>query len=606
MSLAQQATYTSLDAGFPKAGGNMARRVLAAMSVAALATVLTLRAEPPKTPGVDSPADAQATSDNITRGTDRSAQEYKKFEESLLRLVQRLERSPRAEDREKAQGLRKAIEIINNQQVENRFNKLLTLLLANKQLTTTELMEAAGQNEELIKILRDMLEVLLTDSDLLRKREEMIKLQELIRQVDAIIKAEKIEQTKMDGNRVASDTIAKTQNGITKATESVARSLAGKKDDPKKDPKNSDPKKAEDPKKGDPKEGDPKKGDPESGDPKQGDPKQGDPKKGDPKNGDPKQDDPKQGDPKQGDPKSGEPKQGNPMQGDPMQGDSQNQPPPSSQDQQAQKKIQEAIDGQKKVEDNLNKDKREDASKKTDDVIAKLEELKKDLQKRLQQRREEELERLLANLQARCQRMLAMQIEVQSGTKRVWSVILTLENQKPSRAEEQTSQQLSNREGDIVKEANKTLQLLSSEGSAVAFAMSLENVRDDMANIEKRLDKYDDGEFTQQMEQDVIDALKEMIEALKKAIQDNKDKKNNPKPSQQGPQPPQKLLDLLAELKLIRSQQVQVNKRTLDYSKHYQGEQTDDTLLQKELEQLSKRQSKLEDMLKKIATGKNQ
>jgi hypothetical protein len=594
----------------------MGRRVLAAMGVAALATVLTLRAEPPKTPGIDIPADAQATPDQIPRSTDRGAQEYKKFEEALLRLVQRLERSPRAEDREKAQGLRKAIQIVNEQQVENRFNKLLTLLVANKQLTTTELMEAAAQNEELIKILRDMLVVLLTDSDLLRKREEMIKLQELIRQVDAIIKAEKIEQTKMDGNRVASETIAKTQNGITKATESVARSLAGKKDDPKKDPKNSDSKKAEDPKKGDPKkgdpkDGDPKKGDPKSGDPKQGDPKQGDPKKGDPKDGDPKKGDPKSGDPKQGDPKpgdpkSGEPKQGNPMQGDPMQGDSQNQPPPSTQDQQAQKKIQEAIDGQKKVEDNLNKDKREDASKKTDDVIAKLEELKKDLQKRLQQRREEELERLLANLQARCQHMLAMQIEVQSGTKRVWSVILTLENQKPSRAEEQTSQQLSNREGDIVKEANKTLQLLSSEGSAVAFAMSLENVRDDMANIEKRLDKYDDGEFTQQMEQDVIDALKEMIEALKKAIQDNKDKKNNPKPSQQGPPPPQKLLDLLAELKLIRSQQVQVNKRTLDYSKHYQGEQTDDALLQKELEQLSKRQAKLEDMLKKIATGKNQ
>ena len=91
-------------------------------------------------------------------GTDRGAQEYKKFEESLLRLVHRLERSPRPEDREKAQGLRKAIDIINNQQVENRFNKLLTLLLANKQLTSTELIEAAGQNEELIKILRDMLE----------------------------------------------------------------------------------------------------------------------------------------------------------------------------------------------------------------------------------------------------------------------------------------------------------------------------------------------------------------------------------------------------------------------------------------------------------------
>jgi non-homologous end joining protein Ku len=126
-----------------------------------------------------------------------------------------------------------------------------------------------------------------------------------------------------------------------------------------------------------------------------------------------------------------------------------------------------------------------------------------------------------------------------------------------------------------------------------------------MSMIEKRLDKYDTGEFTQKMEQDVIDALKEMIEALKKKQQEMKDSKNKPPPPG-GQPPPQRLLDLLAELKLIRSQQVAVNKRTIDYGSHYQGEQTNDPLLQKELETLSKRQAKLEDMLKKIATGKNQ
>jgi hypothetical protein len=568
----------------------MTNRLLAALGVAALAIVFTVQAEPPKRPDAGIPTDdSQATPDNITRSTSRNAQDYKKFEEALFRLVHRLERSPRAEEREKAQGLRKAIDLANKFQVENRFDKLLTILVANKQLTTTEIMEAAAQNEELIKILRDMLEVLLTDSELLKKREEMMRLQELIKQVTKIINDEKRAQTKMDGNRVASDTIAKEQNAITKQTESVARSL-GKKDD-----QNKNDQKKNDEKKDGPKQGESKKDDKKPGEAKSGDSKPSDSKPGEPKKGEPKQSNPMSGEPKQGEPKQGEPSDQNPQQ--------QQQNP---QDQQAQKKIQEAIQGQKKVEDDLNKDKRENASRKTDDVIAKLEELKKELEKRLQQRREEELERLLANLKDRCERMLAMQLEVQAGNRRVWSVVLTLEKQKMTRAEEQTSQDLSRREGEIVKEANKTLQLLSSEGSAVAFAMSLENVRDDMGNIEKRLDKYDAGEFTQQMEQDVIDALKEMIEALKKAMQDNKDKKNNPKQSQQGPQPPQKLLDLLAELKLIKSQQVQVNKRTQDYAKNYQGEQTDDSLLQKELEQLAKRQGKLEDMLKKIATGKNQ
>ena len=136
--------------------------------------------------------------------------------------------------------------------------------------------------------------------------------------------------------------------------------------------------------------------------------------------------------------------------------------------------------------------------------------------------------------------------------------------------------------------------------------MVMESVRDDMVAIERRLDKYVTNESTQHVEEDVIAALKDMIEALKKAIQDNKDKKDKPPPPpKNGPPPPQRLLDILAELKLIRSMQMQVNKRTSDNGKRYPGEQADDQLIQEELGGLSKKQTKLEEMLKDIATGKN-
>ena len=52
--------------------------------------------------------------------------------------------------------------------------------------------------------------------------------------------------------------------------------------------------------------------------------------------------------------------------------------------------------------------------------------------------------------------------------------------------------------------------------------------------------------------------------------------------------------------------QVQINNRTKQQSGKYQGEQTDDPLLQDEINNLSKRQVKIEDKLKNIATGKNQ
>ncbi len=595
-------------------------------------------------PETERPTDSSAA--NLIRSTDRAAAEYKKFEDSLLRLVQRMRKSARIEEQQKAEALQRAIDIANKEQVENRFQKLVALLVGSRELTTDELEKVAGQNEELVKILREMLNILLTDNELLLKQEQIRKLTELIKQVDAIIKAEKIEQTKMDGRRVPSEAIAKTQQGITKATESVARSLGGKKAD-------ATPPVAGESRKGDPRAGENKDDTQEAkgsakepmkdGESKSGESKSGESKSGESKSGEnpaseskPRQDaasaESKNRPDHKADAKgsSGESPSGPMGDAKPSQGQSKpspsstpsgeskpNQPAsspsssPSSRSGEeeanvkAQKQIQDAIQSQKKIEEELKKDQREAASRHTDDAIAKLEELKKELERRLRQLREEELERLLANLQARCERMLAMQIEVQAGTRRVYSVIQTLPDKRPTRIEEQQSQQLSSREAEIVREANRTLQLMSAEGSAVAFALSLEMVRDDMKVIEQRLDRYDVGEFTQQIEQDVIDALKEMIEALKKKRQEMQQNRSNPPQPNNNPPPPQRLLDLLAELRLIRSQQLQVNKRTIDYARHYQGEQADDPAIQKELEAIAKRQIKIEEMLKKIATGKN-
>src|SRR5262249_24043501 len=154
--------------------------------------------------------------------------DYKQFEDLLLRLAQRMERSGRPEDKAKAESLRKAIDLANKQGVENRFAKLLATLTGKESaqhLTTDELERAAGQNEELVKILRDMLDLLLTDSEILRKREQARLLTEMIKQVEGLIRQEKVTQAKTDGNKVDSATINKDQKNITKATESLARQM---------------------------------------------------------------------------------------------------------------------------------------------------------------------------------------------------------------------------------------------------------------------------------------------------------------------------------------------------------------------------------------------
>jgi hypothetical protein len=67
-------------------------------------------------------------------------------------------------------------------------------------------------------------------------------------------------------------------------------------------------------------------------------------------------------------------------------------------------------------------------------------------------------------------------------------------------------------------------------------------------------------ELTLAMEEDVIATLKELIEAMKKAKKDLKDKQKQK--GQEGQASDNPLIDKIAELKMIRSLQLRVNRRT--------------------------------------------
>jgi hypothetical protein len=266
--------------------------------------------------------------------------------------------------------------------------------------------------------------------------------------------------------------------------------------------------------------------------------------------------------------------------------------------------VKDAIQNQNNAEKNLKKNERDKASGEQDEAIKKLEEVRKEIERRLKQLREEELERLLANLEARCQRMLALQIEVYEGTKRVHGAIQANDGQKASRNEDLKAGDLSGREGQIVVEANKALQLLEEDGTAVAVPQVLEQARDDMKKVQALLFKTEVGPFCQSIEEDIIASLKEIIEVLKKAQQDLKDRKDQPPPPPGGKPPDQRLIDMLAEIRMLRNLQVKINKRTIDYGKQYNGEQADDGKVQDELRSLAQRQVKIEKATKDIATGR--
>ena len=223
------------------------------------------------------------------------------------------------------------------------------------------------------------------------------------------------------------------------------------------------------------------------------------------------------------------------------------------------------------AEAKLAKAQREGADRQQEEAIRELQLAKAELEKILRQLREEEIGRMLAMLEGRFRQMLQLQEEVYEGTVRLDKV----PSAERTHNHEIESSRLSGKESQILVELDKALLLLRDDGSAVAFAEAAQQMRDDVEQIVGRLAQAKVGQLTQSTEEDVLAALKEMIEALKKAQKDLDNKKQSPAMPAAGQPEDPPLVDLLAELKMIRALQMRVNTRTARYGKLITGEQAD-------------------------------
>jgi hypothetical protein len=256
----------------------------------------------------------------------------------------------------------------------------------------------------------------------------------------------------------------------------------------------------------------------------------------------------------------------------------------------------------REAQQQLEKARREQAAGKQEEALAELNKAKQDLEELLRQLREEEMARMLAVLEARFRRMLKIQVEVYEGTLRLDSIPESRRNNSV----EIEAGRLSRKESQLVAEADNALALLRDDGTAVAFPEAVSQMREDMELVVVRLARADVAELTQGVEEDIISALEEMIEALQKAQEELEQKQGEPPPPMNGqPQDPA-LIDQLAELKMIRSLQMRVNRRTQRYSDLIDGEQAEVPELLEALSQLAERQDRIYRATRDIVTGKNQ
>jgi hypothetical protein len=648
----------------------MTSRVLVSVLFAAAAFVLLAKADDP------APAKPDAKSKTVEKDKldvkntldDQAAREirmqalYSDFKSALLRLSQRMANSPKKEDQDRAKLLQQALEKAQEEGIDNSFDKLVTLLKAANPQDQAAITKAMNETDDLVKRLRAILALLMTDNRDAELKRQIAEAQRRLEELKRIIREQETVRTRTELGRGDKDQLGKQQNVVTKDTDKLANGkgkgegkeakpgegkgegknggqkgegkneTSQKKGDEKKPDADQQPKK--DPN-GDAKgEGKKSPSDPQGEGKKPGDPngqqgdKKNDGKPGEQQKGDSRGKSDGKGEGKGGKPSDGQGQQGQPKSG--QQGGQQGGAKGSGQQQQqnqqqkkddqpdfpGRKQIQDANQDQQNAEKDIDKGQNDAASKKQADATKKLQEAQKKLEELLRQLREEEIERILAALQARCEKMLAMQKDVREGTITLDKVMKERGSQKIDQADAQRGLELSDKENAIVKEADTAIELLRGEGSAVAFPVVFDFVRDLMVNVEKRLRRTDPAATTVATEDEIIASLEEMIDALKKARKENGQQQGQP--GQGNPNPGnQPLLQLIQELKMIRNMQLRVNRMTETYGKEYKGEQApapekampqerqkvED--LQKELKGLAERQEKIYEVTNDLYKGKN-
>jgi len=525
-------------------------------------------------PAKDTPAGENATPDDAAAAAEKSlagdqdliARRYRRFEETLLKIAEVMRKS----DPDRATLLIRAIGKSREERVAVQLTELIGLLQEE------QFGDASERQTEVVTQLQGLLDLLLSEDRAKELAAEKARLQKHIKELNKIIAQQKDVRAGTERGDPA-ERLTDRQKKVTERTGDLGKQI-DKEDTARRD---------------EAKEGEEDSS--ESGD-KPGD-KSGDKPEDKPadKSGKPDGEKP---DGEKPDAESGKPSEGGkPQPGQPQPGESQPSPPQDATP--GREEIERARQQMENAIQKLKQKQREGASDHQDEAIRELVRAKEKLEEILRQLREEERARLLANLESRFQRMLAMQIAVYDGTVKLHKVPVA----DRTGAHHSRSLQFARQEDEIALEATKALTLLREEGTAIVFPEAVEQMRDDMRLVVRRLERTEVGDLTQSIEKDIIDALGEMIEALQKEMEKS-DRKSQQDQGKGEPQDPA-LVDQLSELKMLRSLQLRINHRTKRLGRAVDGEQAQDPDIVSQLQNLSDRQARIQQRTYDLVTGKN-
>jgi hypothetical protein len=535
---------------------------------------------------------------------------YARFERMLTQMADILGR----QDPERADLLRRAIGKGREDQVKEDIEKVVDLLETNELGTATE------KQTEIVASLETLLKLLQSEDRRSSVEREQERLNGLLKDVRSILAEQKSARAATQNSEAPSNAAP----GQQKALEGAKKTLDSMKehDDQQAEAEQGDDKEgdeARDPDSseesdgkgtGKSKDGKSAKGKSTEGKPGEEKKKDGDAEGTDPEGKD--QDGKKKGDeePKgdsapnnksgDGEPKDGESKDG--KEGKSKGSGSKSEQKSSGKEEPkktpGREQLENAQQQMERALEELKEQEREKALEHEDEALEELHEAASELEEMLKQLREEEKEMLLASLEARFQRMLAAETQIQEGT-----VSLAATPQKDwldqyyGRCRELAQQQ-----NELATECAQTVNLLREDGTSVSILLAVEDIEADMGSVSGWLQESKVGDLTQSVQNDIIESLKQLIETTQKEMQEMKEQQQQQSQQQEGPPQKPGLVELMAEIKMLRNLQLQVNRRTKQVDGLLQSASSEDLpSLKKQVHDLAVRQRRLIETAKELA-----
>ncbi len=562
----------------------------------------------------EKPGESARTAEALATSQDAISMRFQRFEKTLLQMAEYLRKT----DPARADLLIRVIGRAKEDRIAQQMNQVVELLEGR------QLGDATDRQAEVVGHLQNLLKLLQSEDRLSELEKEKQRIGDLLKDLNKVIAREKdvrVATERREDARRLIDRQQKVADDTGRLVDKIDQqdaehNQAGESQDEPTEAKSGEGQPSES---GESESGESEPGESESGESEEDEPQPGEPSESKPSDAEsdesksePGKSSESQSEPSESESGEGKPQESKPSDSQPSEGQSSPQQPsgessPSESSQSeaertpGRNEVEQARQELEKAIEELKRKRLDDASEHQDDAIAKLQQAKEKLEEILRQLREEEQELLLAGLEARFQKMLALQLVVHEATT---GLAATPRNEWGSRHFGR-ARELANQEDEIALEAARALALLREEGSSVAFPEAIEQLQDDMRTVARRLETPDVGELTQMVQRDIIEALEELIEALQREMEKKGDQSQNSPQNGQGQPPEFALVDKLAELKMLRSLQMRVNRRTRRLGSMAGEDPAADADLVGQLQELSLRQARIQSATYDLSIGRN-